>query len=67
MNENDTRTDDQKITDLADGITDLIFIAQVLNASDAPTRSRELSLAITKLQEASHWIWELEPHTQEQP
>lgn len=39
-------------------LTDLIVRAEKLNEKDAPTRSRELSLTITKLEEARHWLAE---------
>lgn len=51
----DTKTPREEIDDLGVRLVDVLIEAQRLNA-DGPTRSRELSLAITKIEEGIHWI-----------
>lgn len=45
-----------EVTKLESSITALIEVARDLNKEGKDTRSRQLSLAITKLEEAAHWL-----------
>ena len=47
-----------KLTQLHNKIGETEFLAKELNNEKSPVRSRELSLAITKLQEARMWVKE---------
>lgn len=47
-----------ELADLRRAIGEALERARYLNAQDE-TRSRQLSLAITKLEEARHWLLEL--------
>lgn len=60
-------SDADRLSDLVDDLDALIGFAQVLNANDAPTRSRELSLCITHLQEASHWLRDIPLPAEDRP
>lgn len=45
-----------KIINVTVAIETLIEELRALNADDSPARSRQASLAITKLEEGSHWL-----------
>ncbi len=42
--------------EIMEDLQSILLDLQAKNEPDEPTRSRELSLAITKLEEAKHWL-----------
>jgi hypothetical protein len=56
MKEESMPNESGQIIEWAIDIERAIDALEKLNAPTSPLRSRQLSLAITKLQEASHWL-----------
>ena len=54
-----TDTVEDKIYKLRLHLKSLLGDARHLNTQGEPTRSRELSLAVTALEEAAHWLREI--------